>query len=360
MRCFTAFLCWTLFVVGPLSATEPFLPEAVEVPVKLVELNATDRETVLKEIFAAWAERRARLDRAHYVIEGEDLFPQGSLTFGDPLVRMPRPPGGILPITPAEDYTSQFRCERSFETFDHTKRTFRSNVRIGLRDGDRLVELIPRDRNPHTGAFDAQFDYDTHAGSMISGATPLLHAHGYIDDANGEKRGDFSAVPEAKDFDVLGRAYWNDCACIVLRSEILRNRLYRNLWIDLDRDAAVVRIVVLRDGEQLSEMVTTFADVDGTWMPSTWSHTLWESLGEVKQTWSRTLVSTNGDVDLKSVSFWAEPKPGDMMRRDRKLWCHEGPDKVPTEINDPQKKRPAAGGGGFGPGMGRRKIPTET
>jgi hypothetical protein len=109
-RSIAAALTWLLLLAGTSSAADPPAAERTEEPEKVAKLDPAEQNALLDEVLAAWARRRALFKSVAYVIEGEDRYPRGSLTFGDPLVFMPPPPGGF-PITPAEDYDAPVRCE---------------------------------------------------------------------------------------------------------------------------------------------------------------------------------------------------------------------------------------------------------
>lgn len=381
-RSATVLSCLLLLTVSAAAAgpADAGPAQATDEPAKL---DAAEQEALLDEALAAWAKRRALFQSVAYVIEGEDRYPKGSLTFGDPLVFMPPPPGGVLPVTPAEDYDApvrcevaldfagrRFRCERSFETFVFARRAFRPAVRIGLRDGDQLVELAPRDRNPAAGPTDAQVDYDKRSGALISEATPLLYAHGYVDDGSGDRLGDFSATPAKEEFEVIGLASHQGCDCLVLQSEVAKGfpghkGIQRELWIDLARDAAVVRRLYISDGHRNFDAVTEFVYTAGTWLPSAWTTTAREADGTVSLVLSRSVLSRKASPDLGNVSFQAKPQIGDLFRKDFKLWRDEGPDKPPLEIDDGRRNRGGAGRG-IGPrrqgggGVDPRKPPGDT
>jgi hypothetical protein len=205
---------------------------------------------------------------------------------------------------------------------------------------------------------------------LISEATPLLYAHGYVDDGSGDHLGDFSATPAKEQFEVIGLASCQGSDCLVLQSEVAKGfpghkGIQRELWIDLARDGAVVRRLYISDGRRNFDAVTEFVDTAGTWLPSAWTSTVREADGTVSRVLSRSVLSRKAEPDLSGVSFQAKPQAGDLYRKDFKLWRHEGPDKPPLEIDDGRRNR-VRGGAGRAPGPrggggpGPRKPPSDT
>lgn len=328
-------------LAGTARAEDPTIPADTSPPA--TNLTPAESERLLDETLAGWAKRRKRFESVEYVLRGEMRHAMRDAA------RPGRKEGATVPehAGPVDshlwlDFASRrVRSERSLEvlTTGSAGSAYLPDFRVGLRDRDRLIVHIPRDRQPAQAPRRAEFDYDLGGGRLFAGdLSPLLQAHGYLA-YDAYALGDFAAVADRKDFEVVGLDVWQGRECVVLRRPWPNIPLSDEFWIDLGRDAAVVRSIQTVEGRKTGETSADYVSQEGVWMPAEWRCTYWNASGAAAESVTHRVVKRNPKPDLTRVVFWAEPKQGDHFLKDSEEWRHEGPDKPPTNTLEEFKRK---------------------
>jgi hypothetical protein len=283
----------------------------------------------LERVLEAWRQRQHSLKSVRYTVSGTTVLPKGSFTdpaTGRPLPR-PEPPEDV---TQPEGYKLLLDFAGKRYRLDLTKQVYSSAYgRLGPRasttvyDGKDAFTLRPRGGNSDAAIPWTSSDCDVmigrnrdRGGPVLSGTIaaelgPLLFAHGLV--TEGMQQPDFDMKLEAKDFFVHGQGMHEGRPCLVLRTfphETFTETSYEEYWVDVERDAAIVRDSGYRNEKAFWDRQVTWQPTPHGWMPQRWICTAWAPNGRIRNVSRMEVVDFEADPAVTGDDFHVAIEPG--------------------------------------------------
>ena len=249
---------------------------------------AADDRPPIERAIEGWGKRLDLLPVIRYQLEGTRTWTKGSLN--DHAKNIPIELAGL--DMPAEDVIAKF--ERTV-LFDFSRNRYRidwdepdydmetrSLFRIRCNyafDGRDLYSRILENTTPGMGIGKAKKHVDvivSHGllpmGIFTINYMPLFVAHGII--SYGENRplaGQLIARPRLKDFLYHGTAVHKGRTCTLFRTVRSADENGSELWVDLEREAAVVKAIRSPGPHPTSQLEINYALTPDGWLPTDWT-----------------------------------------------------------------------------------------
>lgn len=283
-------LVWVMVVAG---AAGCFDGTAVAQPA------ATDDE-LLDRIIADWRARQAAVSKIRYRARGED---------------------GMQSRFPKEvTWTLDFRNNRMRKESDEfvsqgDVRELSRQVMTYLFDGTKYQTFYGRERNtsdlykPPPAL--ADLNWHTGDGFIVWQDLPVFLAHGSIPTNEVSPEPSRLDVPLKKDdFVVGGRGKFQGRDCVVLKSPKIGD-IGREYWVDLARQSAVLRHIILFHNRPLFGIDVAYVETKAGWLPARWTNTRYEPADNavlLVEEMSNVTVELN--PTFGSEEFHMKPTPG--------------------------------------------------
>jgi hypothetical protein len=268
--------------------------------------GAAAAEPTVEQIVELWRKRQRLIKTAVWEWKGTVVLPAGYCT-GDPLYS----PAGEIRTNPKDfvyehsqklwiDYAhGRLRKETvgavcvDFDGTGPVQPYLETNICVF--DGNHTLVFCPRERNPHM-APDWQ-EVDIFAGMQF--ARFASDDFAYL--AAGVIRTAFAGPNrrplEPARFRMLGRARHEGRDCVLLRTELRPPSSYDELWVDVERDAAIVRLVAYGKRGPFSTCTIEYGRAAGTWMPTAYSFS-WDDGPSYRMKVTRLEVNPRLDPEL--------------------------------------------------------------
>ena len=327
-------------------------------------------EEVLAEIFAGWERRRAAMQAIEVVLEGTVTLPAGIKTLQI---------GQMMPSEwrdrpfPLEDYTysielrllfdfrtNRMRTERRDQTFQTDTVQFKLRHEFWLYDGKDVQHIRPREGNTGMGYVPSEYQTEFRYGEprhlafiLDYSYEPVFLACGRLPRFGGGSSGftRFTAPLQPEIFHVHGAAEHDGRECVVLRTASFdpQRETFYEFWVDVEREAAIVRARLHRQGTVRDELDIEYADGETDWMPVRVTRTSMADATQLSLREDLRVTSLVADPPLRDGDFHAEPEPGMAVRNsatgERYVYLGNG-EKVDVKEHYRQKLLAEARGGG--------------
>jgi hypothetical protein len=304
--------------IGP--AFSASVPACILVVLAMVVLSppAQAEAVTVGDIIARWQARMDAMQSLSCSIAYETLVPKGILSSGFEDGRE----------FPPEDWTYPTRNEM---WMDLELRRARLEVRgqvihadlgrlvpqneVRLFDGENFQKFTPKE--DYASQREAKVwvelqEFGENAGAFLDyGVIPLLYACAFLP-AKDQSVSVTSAKapPESGLFRITG----TEDGHVILRTGNLRSRgrpSYYELWVDMERDAAIVRYVGHRSGYQWKTIDFAYDELQpAPWIPSGWNESRYKSDGRLSNSRTASVVSVQLNPGLEGVDFQMSAKPG--------------------------------------------------
>ena len=309
-------------------------------------------DEILAEIHAGWERRRAAIQAVEVLMEGTATRPTGSVSLDAP--KFMTPPEIHDKPFPHEDYTypvkvrllvdfetNRIRTDRHDQIFYMDALQFRPTHEIWMYDGEHVQQLSPREGNTGMGYVPSDYQPELTYGKPPETSLYLTFdyeavflACGRLPVGSRASFDRFTQPEEPKAIEVHGRESYGGRDCILVRtaSADFAKELVNEYWVDVERDAAVLRARLHRFGRLGEEMEIEYEAGDAGWMPV---RIVSSSFGvsdppRVKLSEELRVTSLVVDPPLDDAEFHVETEPG-MIVRDRatgETHVYHGPDEL--------------------------------
>jgi hypothetical protein len=283
----------------------------------------------VERILAAWRGRQERFQSVRYRVAGEIILPKGSAVddsgqhVGDDV-----PPHDIscdLQRVLLLDFkNNRHRLEEKKQICNPRTGLFHPEMTIIVCDGKTLTGLTPREENTSPNYHPAPENPDV---TITSGnlekirfpavLIPLFLGHGIVNAGRtaSNRPGRLKSTPNAEEFSVQGTAVHEGRPCVVVRTEAQRNdrgALFDELWIDVERDGAVVRQADINEGQVLSSFDIRYRQTPQGWLPDSWDYVVgWSEKPGRTQIAERIHVEeVTADPPVSDADFRVDVRPG--------------------------------------------------
>jgi hypothetical protein len=256
----------------------------------LVAGSASSNE-VVDRIFQDWAERRNYTDTVRYSIEGETTFVRGFANVS--ASKDGAFSGRVVPNEDARfpvslrltfDFASnRVRKEIARHVWAPSIESFNQDHRISVYDGtiQRVKRVFTAEERSE---FEAKGEYpiDIFLQSKHSRGDlfepeefPLFAAHGVIPVGKAFRADNLRPPLDRSMLHIHGTAVYRSRPVSVLRTGGVGAEpgSFRELWVDVDRDSAIVRFISYIDGKAGSRFDAEYKSITSLWLPSEWTYT---------------------------------------------------------------------------------------
>lgn len=281
-------------------------------------------EPVVESILNAWQERTKRLPRATYRVQGEMTTYLETVVDGETGRPIQIPAGKAKQLTWPVEWTltfdlptNRFRLETCERYLYVPKLEVRHYNYIRSFDGENFYESQFRDRNPFTDFTRPRPELVMIRGYHRDQPIDALYrapfvGHGVVpvnNEAIYPGRLVFSHDPEF--FVVHAHSTWQNRPCTILRTRPvgLQKASFDEIWVDRERDGAVIRLLDYFEGRVSLETSITYNRTDSYWLPESWVRTWRNGENTMMVEQSRVLDRTI-EPPLSDRLFLVEPKPG--------------------------------------------------
>jgi len=239
--------------------------------------ESPDANALLQKIVKDWQKRQQGTKNLLYRTLGKTTFPKGRFT-GDADL----PLAARDEIIPKEDFVSEvkytwlidlennrIRKESSNFGFSYRKQAFFPVFEVEVFDGQAHKVLSPKQPGVDYGSIIwPEFLIQRKDYSFLSTADyPVFLAHGVSLLAGRNSLSKLRVPVNSSDYYYHGRGEIEGRQCVVLRTP-LRVRCFDELWVDLERDSAVLRWVNICSQHTASRAEFWYQNTQSTWLPS--------------------------------------------------------------------------------------------
>lgn len=249
--------------------------------------------SVVRQVLDAWQRRRTAMKSVAYTIEGVQTHGKGALTTKEadaaPNLKTTFPPDD-LPLDMKVVYTFDFKEHKArIETTDYILMmgmgVFVPGKRTAFFDGHDTTLVTRREDNTSDlyTPIPSQPDMHVYKGGtrhlFFRESYPILAAHGIIEPYSG-------TMDEAKMFDesidasLFRFQQWSTlegrkCAIVRTKPEAGELGVFEEFWVDLERESAILCWKLIRGGNVTSQLLITYQQVEGNWLPRSWQYDLY-------------------------------------------------------------------------------------
>ncbi|MEZ6058849.1 MAG: hypothetical protein R3C19_00645 [Planctomycetaceae bacterium] len=284
-------------------------------------------QRVMREVFDAWNQRQQIANRVYYELDCRTVIPKGA--YSEAM--------GLDPETdpdPVEDTVLKF-TRRLYLDFDNGKSRSekegddliegmrRTACEIALCDGEHIQAYQPREKyeNPAAPGIPAVElmnhtpDGQFRAFFFDPVLYPIFCAHGIVQDDKHQ----IAPLPSLRH--AIQESYFhydravsvNGQELVVVRSVDHPSQLTSEYWVDMARDAAIVRMLHLdSSGDIYKEVDIDYEDSDRGWFPSGWT----DSRGAQGSVETVKVANLEFNPDFSGIEFHIEPTPGMIYRNE--------------------------------------------
>ncbi|MGL4555415.1 MAG: hypothetical protein ACRC33_29965 [Gemmataceae bacterium] len=306
--------------------------------------KSAESQEVVKQVFAAWKARRARVKSVRYEVSGEVIVAKGSNTIGDdgftPL-KVPLPPRDVSTPQSATlllDFEGQrFAHDQRKSLWHPDKPSPQRQVTRTTYDGkERWMAWPPGE----SGRPPSAPDVTVATGNLRMAAFtprdwPMFIAHGYV--PTNQTRilpGRFLPKVNENEFYLHGRGKHAGRDCVVLRTEVdhLTGKGFTEYWVDVARGGAVLRCTIYSGGFTPFDLELRYQDLPGDGQLAGWTYTVRNG----KQTLSIYRLRVDAcvpDVPVEASDFTVTIRPGMSLVR-KHLGGHEDSIAPPTTVSE--------------------------
>ena len=245
-----------------------------------------DKRAVVKQVFEAWKERRAKCKSVRYTASGETILPKGTLVLDD---GQGKSIGARLPknavscpkkVTMLLDFVGQrFRYERTEKTYHARTDSLSERVSTWAFTGKEYWSATPRQAK---NLLPEDFDAIVMTGNLRETAFtpeewPLFISHGFVPTLNEHiLPGRFAPKLAEKEFYYHGTASHAGRACTILRTELdhFTGKSFDEYWVDMARNGAVLRQLAYVGGNAVWDLSIQYQETPAGWLVAGWTTSL--------------------------------------------------------------------------------------
>jgi len=312
---------------------------------------AQDPKSELASVFAAWERRKTDVRTVRYVVHGKKVFPKGCYS------QEPGLPADVKGDVPKEDYIAKtslwwlvdfqnnrfLRGDRT-ESFQVDRATFIPNYIVKVFDGSEFRAFAPREENTSSLYEPSEYQPEIYLGT--SGSThhffdayewPLLMAHGIITQELPDVRR-WNTPPDRDRFRIHGRAVAAGRPCLVVRTQPRQDRRgqFEELWVDVPRDAAVLRWQRYRSGRVILTFDITYQEIANQWLPKEWRSVSYDHESHVGSSFALQVTEIDVNLRVDPNDFQPKFEPGRVVldNKDERFYRVESGGKlVPIRLD---------------------------
>jgi hypothetical protein len=302
------------------------LPAVVVLLLRAGPSAAQGADPRLEKVFAGWQRRYDRLRGVRYRVTGERVTapPPAPADF------CPRPAPDAVEadewLVLLDFPTNRHRLERKETLWLPRGRRFLPRFTAEVCDGAVVKRAMPREANAAPGLPPpppqpdlAVYTGDLRAVSFDLVYWPLFAAHGLVS-VNGRSvvPGRLTPSVAGEEFSVQGEAVQAGRPCLVLHTRPRPGTpdAFDELWVDPERDGAVVRQRVVAGGEPVIEQEVEFRETPHGWLPAGWTYTARDD-GRVVCTERMRVEEAAADPAFAAADFDLAARPGMLVRETR-------------------------------------------
>jgi outer membrane lipoprotein-sorting protein len=291
---------------------------------------ARDAQLDFNQFVKEFRQRRHESQMIKYALVGDVVIPKGSNT---------RLLAGVYenpPLFPPEDYRfpmeirtvvdlkgRRVRKEKRYHQLHADELRYHPHYIVTIFDGEQRRAYTPRDSNSSSD-YSPPERQPTHtlatSGKQFFSLYefPVLLAHGILVDFDLDVR-TLEDVFKLESLRPHGYGRHEGGSALVVRTEPTRERLgtFREYWIDLERQGAIVRWATYDSDKLTRQMDIKYINRGERWFPESWSATEYV-FGKVINTYRLRVTDFALNQPVDSAIFTVEQRPGEVV------WAGDG------------------------------------
>jgi hypothetical protein len=290
---------------------------------------AGEAEGDLKRVLNAWEQRRNSTHSIRYEVIGDVVVPKGR--HNEDVLLETGPATGDYP-------SSDYRFEKRFNlAVDFDANHFRKELRreifhgnlgrylpqyiINTFDGSAFKGFAPRQENTGNGYTPSLVNPDIALGGtdltnysgqfFLWDEYPMFFAHGIFNTAPDAKFSLKKSVDPTL-LRVHGHSLQDKQPRVVLRTASNESGEFDEIWVDLERSAAITRWINYRPDRVAAVTDIQYQETPQGWLPLTWTMTFYEKKDWIDASYNNRVVKVvvNGGLDPAELALEREKKPG--------------------------------------------------